>query len=245
MKRFFLILLALGISVCVIPLAIAKTPDGQTPAAETVCDGLEGAAFGLCNAYCEAQDCDLRPGKKSCESLRENYAESTGTDRFPCDPTACCFCSTGGQDTTGQECEQISEAQCAAMGGLSIGDFLCEEVSCTVESEDPGCLIVDNDPEDPIIPPCINGISEVILQLPFGCEFRPPFICTPTPLCTYLDGELMDESCPGVPLCEPQACCFEDGSCADLEDLEPLECTDPQGVGTTCATVECEQPPIP
>lgn len=38
--------------------ALAKTPDGRTPAEETVCDGEVGAAYGLCNAYCEAMDCD-------------------------------------------------------------------------------------------------------------------------------------------------------------------------------------------
>ena len=32
------------------------TPDGMPPSQETVCDGLSGAAFGLCNAFCEAQD---------------------------------------------------------------------------------------------------------------------------------------------------------------------------------------------
>ena len=36
----------------------AQTPDGLTPSEETVCDRYEGNAFGLCNAYCEAMDCD-------------------------------------------------------------------------------------------------------------------------------------------------------------------------------------------
>ena len=40
---------------------MALTPDGKTPAEETVCEGLSGAAFGLCNAYCEAMDCDGEP----------------------------------------------------------------------------------------------------------------------------------------------------------------------------------------
>ncbi len=42
------------------PAVMAETPDGQTPAEESVCDGfgLTGKAWGLCNAYCEAMDCD-------------------------------------------------------------------------------------------------------------------------------------------------------------------------------------------
>ncbi|MGI9330105.1 MAG: hypothetical protein ACR2QB_05260, partial [Gammaproteobacteria bacterium] len=45
----------------------AQTPDGETPAIEDVCDGLIGGTpglYGLCVAYCEAQDLnefDKRP----------------------------------------------------------------------------------------------------------------------------------------------------------------------------------------
>jgi hypothetical protein len=37
-----------------------QTTDGQTPAQETICEtwGFEGKVQGLCNAYCEAMDCD-------------------------------------------------------------------------------------------------------------------------------------------------------------------------------------------
>ena len=58
----------------------AKTPDGVPPSQETVCSGLTGAAFGLCNAYCEAQDCDVHP-RPSCalcastERLREAFRQ--------------------------------------------------------------------------------------------------------------------------------------------------------------------------
>jgi len=40
------------------PILLATTPDGETPAEESVCDGLPDAQFGICNAYCEAMDCD-------------------------------------------------------------------------------------------------------------------------------------------------------------------------------------------
>lgn len=48
------------VAVWAVP-SIAQTPDGETPAVETVCDPLKGATpglYGLCVAYCEAQDCD-------------------------------------------------------------------------------------------------------------------------------------------------------------------------------------------
>ncbi len=64
--------------------AVAKTPDGQTPAEETVCDVLQSdtpGLYGVCVAYCEAQDLndinfdDLENSKKSAPRRRilENY----------------------------------------------------------------------------------------------------------------------------------------------------------------------------
>jgi hypothetical protein len=60
--------------------AVAK----KTP---TVCDDLSGKAYGLCNAYCEALDCDWDPNasERACESLRSNYSSLTGGSEFPCE----------------------------------------------------------------------------------------------------------------------------------------------------------------
>ena len=63
------------------------TPDTDPPAEESACDaaGLRGAAFGLCIAYCEANDCEIQPDKHACGVLRANYARITGEDLFPCE----------------------------------------------------------------------------------------------------------------------------------------------------------------
>lgn len=65
------------------------TPDGSPPSVETVCDEEFGAAYGLCVAFCEANDCDQFPNrrgnKKACEVLRANYARITGDLDFPCE----------------------------------------------------------------------------------------------------------------------------------------------------------------
>ncbi len=60
------------------------TPDTDPPAEEVVCDGLGGRMWGLCVAYCEAQDC---PGSDhpSCEILRVKMFDLSGDDTFPCD----------------------------------------------------------------------------------------------------------------------------------------------------------------
>jgi hypothetical protein len=68
------------------------TPDGSPPAEETVCEdaGLMGAAFGLCVAFCEANDCDQTPDAQACTVLRQNYSKITGDFAFPCE--------TGGEE---------------------------------------------------------------------------------------------------------------------------------------------------
>ncbi len=48
--------------------AIAQTPDGETPAEEVVCADETGAAKGLCNAYCEAMDCDSADAEASSKA---------------------------------------------------------------------------------------------------------------------------------------------------------------------------------
>jgi hypothetical protein len=66
------------------------TPDQQPPAEEQTCDeaGLVGAAFGLCVAFCEANDCDAQfdqPDDQACSTLRTRYARATGGFFFPCE----------------------------------------------------------------------------------------------------------------------------------------------------------------
>jgi hypothetical protein len=65
-----------------------KTPDGETPSVETICDMYQGKAFGICNAYCEAQDCDTQPYKNSCIILHDKFVKITGVEP-PCPPCPC------------------------------------------------------------------------------------------------------------------------------------------------------------
>jgi hypothetical protein len=83
----------LVIGLLALPLGLARvaaaqgtgTPDGVTPSVEAMCDGMSGAAYGLCVSYCEANDCDLEPGSQECATLRRNYTKITGRSSFPCD----------------------------------------------------------------------------------------------------------------------------------------------------------------
>ena len=53
---------------------------------EETCNDLEGAAYGLCNAYCEAMDCDGEPeaSDKACERVLNNYMKKTGSEMPLC-----------------------------------------------------------------------------------------------------------------------------------------------------------------
>ncbi len=88
--------------------ALALTPDGQTPAVEQYCnDNFTGKARGLCNAYCEATDCDLRysggypdASDTACDKLEEKFrtaAGDAGSTESPEDLKNCrvgCPCET-------------------------------------------------------------------------------------------------------------------------------------------------------
>jgi hypothetical protein len=112
------IILLLALVAAALPMA-AKTPDGQTPSEETVCDNETGAAFGLCNAYCEAMDCDSpnhHASDQACASVRNNFFRKTGRP-MPCETTCPCFnlnllplfAQLQDQSATAVHCEIASE----------------------------------------------------------------------------------------------------------------------------------------
>ena len=77
--------------------AIASTPDGETPANEGVCDALQGGTgglYGLCVAYCEAQDLDTVNKEPPSTKILANYRKKMqpGDIDMPCvNPTCPCW----------------------------------------------------------------------------------------------------------------------------------------------------------
>ncbi|MDX2418371.1 MAG: hypothetical protein QNK19_13000 [Xanthomonadales bacterium] len=93
----------------------AQTPDGLTPAVETVCDRYEGALFGLCNAYCEATDCghpDVRAADRACSRIQANFFKHSGGELIPED------CQKVDVD---DECPCFTTASISAIGGDCVG----------------------------------------------------------------------------------------------------------------------------
>ena len=100
-----------GLSACLVAaVAAAGTPDGSTPAEETICESLRGATpglRGLCVAYCEAQDCDgpeaalageCVPASRRLLELYERRRRA-GDPPMPCvaPPPSECPCYSAGE----------------------------------------------------------------------------------------------------------------------------------------------------
>src|SRR5262245_56608923 len=80
--RFPLVLVLLSLP----GLGPAKPPDDRGQDDKNDCRQFSGGAFGLCNAFCNAQDCASGRGESnSCDSLRRNFERLTGQSVFPCE----------------------------------------------------------------------------------------------------------------------------------------------------------------
>ncbi len=85
--RFMVLASLVAVVSLVAGVAATNTPDGQTPAEEKVCEPLGGASRGLCNAYCEAMDCDSDEAQASpvaCFRVLANFMKKSGGALPPC-----------------------------------------------------------------------------------------------------------------------------------------------------------------
>jgi len=83
-----LLSLSLGLGLSLAATANAQTADGQTPASEDICTkwGMTGKINGLCNAYCEAMDCDAakpQASEQACTRLLQKIETALGDKPFP------------------------------------------------------------------------------------------------------------------------------------------------------------------
>ena len=130
--------------------ASAKTPDGKPPSQETVCDNEKGAAYGLCNAYCEAMDCtdpNQHASDRGCEQVKANFIRKTGRP-LPCDITCPCagvlqlFADIKSGATVVQQCVMTNTALFVTTNaGTAIIDS--ETPSCSVNGEAPFVPLTD------------------------------------------------------------------------------------------------------
>lgn len=128
--------------------AFAQTPDGETPANEGVCDGLVGSTpglYGLCVAFCEAQDAeatfDVATGevtfspdsKPSNPKLLEIYNKkmALGDPPMPCVNVVDAACPCWSDS----ELDGIADATASCFAIPGIGDVLTGSDAVTGLSE--------------------------------------------------------------------------------------------------------------
>ena len=109
-------------------LLIPISAGAQTPFEESVCDGLSGASWGLCNAYCEVMDCDsAKASPQACSRVLENFAKHSD-EPIPCAAVECQF------DVSGTYCPcNTSWLICLSMPpDCPPGAVLATQVGCWV-----------------------------------------------------------------------------------------------------------------
>ena len=86
-KSWFALIMSTLLGMFLPSLASALgTPDELPPPMEHVCDAENGAAYGLCNAYCQAMDCDNDTPSASdtaCQKVSDKFMQLTGRS-VPC-----------------------------------------------------------------------------------------------------------------------------------------------------------------
>ena len=204
----------------------SKTPDGMPPSEEVVCDGLKGAAFGLCNAYCEAMDCDSEDpnaSEKACEKVLANYQKKTDV------PIPCIDLCEDVECGLEQECVDgiclCAGAECAD-GEVCI-DETCQPPECTADEECPQFEICEDGR-------CILGCSVIL--------------CLPGTVCER--GQCIPATCPNVPCEDGEVCidgeccldgpaaCGEVGECIPGDNcVEPSFCSEINGLPFCCAPI--------
>ena len=91
----------------------AQTPDGETPAAEPVCDALQSATpglYGLCVAYCEANDAHLLSPTGAADQLdtpSRRLLETYNKLKTDADPAMPCVQPEGCPCWTEQQLETV------------------------------------------------------------------------------------------------------------------------------------------
>jgi hypothetical protein len=92
-----------------------------------VCDSLTGAAYGLCNSYCNAMKCgteDQHASDRACERVLRNFRKHSSSSLLPsCDPCYNVTCYKGESCVNG-------ECQCGDVGACEPPTDTCDNGEC-------------------------------------------------------------------------------------------------------------------
>lgn len=174
----------LGVAAVALTAAVTFTPWQVAAKGPGVCDALSGASFGLCNAYCNVQHCNIAPSQ-SCTEVRNNFQKKTGSSALPCDCHELCVAGSPLSST----CDPCAATVCAAdpacctaswnASCVAFADLLCGAcpacgndiadpgeacdppgVSCSTAAGGPGTCAADCGSCVTLPPVCGNGVVE-------------------------------------------------------------------------------------
>ena len=137
----------LALTLILIPTATeAQTPDGDTPAKETYCDEYSGRAYGICNAWYEAMDCDDPAHKASaCDNLKA-MLDDLAVDTSPSgETTTPCPCFGDLSDEGFTENTDCSIVNTGLIKDTSSGSVLTVQAIASASFN--ACIGVDGQPQ--------------------------------------------------------------------------------------------------
>jgi hypothetical protein len=158
--------LLLGMTALTSP-AIATTPDGTTPPNEGVCDvlmadGVTKGLYGLCVAYCEAQDLDMIDKEPPSTKILANYnkKKQASDPDMPCVHTGCpCWTDAQIDNITGDlmaSCLRLPYSMTdPRLGSIQLADNIDNSSGADdsryafASVKRPSCSYVDTTPVDP------------------------------------------------------------------------------------------------
>jgi len=140
-NRSILILTFFLVTIVFTPDALAKRvkSNGVPQSRESVCEsaGLSGAPFGLCNAFCEAMDCDSdwpRASARACEQVLAKFESKAGPGTLP--P---CLQAQGGPDSDEDGAADGSDNCPEHPNGNALGTCVTGPFTWEVCLDDEGC----------------------------------------------------------------------------------------------------------
>ena len=150
--------LALRLIALVTVLLTPISASAQPPAEENVCDGLSGAAFGLCNAYCEAMDCDSvapNANETACLKVLGNFAKHSD-EPIPCARVVCPCWDAADVDSLFAACVDVFNLPVTCGEEGTNNSFIRTGIGCSEPRRSSHVLSVFK-PETYLPPPPIVG----------------------------------------------------------------------------------------
>lgn len=178
--------------------AFSSGPDGMSPAEETVCDGLHEATpglYGLCVAYCEAQDCDFESAiSAQCSAPNPRLLDIYEKKRTPEDPPMPCLLPEAENECPCFAADELLELELTSCDEIDFG--IAFDTVLTSVVNDSGVFVEvtldgtgrcmyrdDYDPDNPIVSDATTDVVETA-----ACQaIVDEYVATAGLFCAYRD----------------------------------------------------------